>query len=203
MRVTPTTDATVSMQATLRVDSRVDSRAPGRLHDRFGRDSPVTCRSWPCWRRITDNEITAIAREPAMHRRQPINSADLGVELTRVTNEMPSPHDIEHVQNWLASGGHHGAPSEQPPTSRTFAYRRACACSLQAGTTTAARSQARNVGADVAGGCPFRRRLNGLQPTRTQWWRSLAINLSFVRPEYPDIPSSLARFFSCGTVQSA
>jgi len=42
-----------------------------------------------------------------------------------------------------------------------------------------------------------------LQPTRTQWWRSLAINLSFVRPEYPDIPSSLARCLSCGTVQSA
>ena len=35
------------------------------------------------------------------------------------------------------------------------------------------------------------------------WLHSLAISLSFVRPEYPDKPSSLARFFGCGIVQSA
>jgi hypothetical protein len=32
--------------------------------------------------------------------------------------------------------------------------------------------------------------------------RSPATNLSLVRLEYPDMPSSLARFLNCGTVQS-
>ena len=41
-----------------------------------------------------------------------------------------------------------------------------------------------------------------LGPARAQWLRSLATSLSFVRPEYPEIPSSLARFFNSGTVQS-
>jgi hypothetical protein len=44
--------------------------------------------------------------------------------------------------------------------------------------------------------------LAGSYDGTNQWLRSLATNLSFVRLEYPEMPSSLARFFSCGTVQS-
>lgn len=35
-----------------------------------------------------------------------------------------------------------------------------------------------------------------------QWLRNFATSLSLVSPEYPDMPSSLARFFNSGTVQS-
>ena len=71
-------------------------------------------------RRVTDNEIVAITRKLIARRRQPIDTADIGVEITRITNEMPSPDDIERVQHRLSAVGRsddqHGAQSEQPPT---------------------------------------------------------------------------------------
>ena len=67
-------------------------------------------------RRVTDDEIISITRELIRRRRRPIDSADVGVEITRVTHEMPSLDDIERVQNRLDaigwSGGHHGGQPE-------------------------------------------------------------------------------------------
>ena len=53
-------------------------------------------------RRVCDDEITAITSELVMRRRRwPISTADVGVEITRITNEMPSPDDIERIQRRL------------------------------------------------------------------------------------------------------
>jgi hypothetical protein len=52
-------------------------------------------------RRLCDDEITAITSELIMRRRWPISTADVGVEITRITNEVPSPDDIERVQRRL------------------------------------------------------------------------------------------------------
>jgi hypothetical protein len=56
-------------------------------------------------RRLCDDEITAITSELMMRRRSPISSADVGVEITRITNEMPSPDDIERIQRRLDAIG--------------------------------------------------------------------------------------------------
>jgi hypothetical protein len=56
-------------------------------------------------RRLCDDEITAITSELMMRRRSPISPADIGVEITRITNEMPSPDDIERVQRRLVAIG--------------------------------------------------------------------------------------------------
>jgi len=55
-------------------------------------------------RRLCDDEITAIASELMMHRRKPISTAEVGVEITRITNEMPSSDDIERVKRRLDAG---------------------------------------------------------------------------------------------------
>jgi Protein of unknown function (DUF3349) len=58
-------------------------------------------------RRVCDDEITAITSE-FMRRRgaRPISTADVGLAITRITNEMPSLEDIERVKRRLdAIGG--------------------------------------------------------------------------------------------------
>jgi hypothetical protein len=57
-------------------------------------------------RRLCDDEITAITSKLMMRRRSPISSADIGVEITRITNEMPSPDDIERIQRRLDAIGY-------------------------------------------------------------------------------------------------
>jgi hypothetical protein len=49
-------------------------------------------------RRICDDEITAIASQLITAGYWPVSTADLGVAITRITNEMPSPDDIERLQ---------------------------------------------------------------------------------------------------------
>ena len=56
-------------------------------------------------RRLCDDDIAAIADQLVMRRRSPISSADVGVEITRITNRMPSPDDIERVQRRLDAIG--------------------------------------------------------------------------------------------------
>ena len=53
-------------------------------------------------RRLSDDEIITITSELVVRRHhQRISSADIGVEITRITNEMPSTDDIERVQRRL------------------------------------------------------------------------------------------------------
>ncbi|MBV8788504.1 MAG: DUF3349 domain-containing protein [Mycobacterium sp.] len=54
-------------------------------------------------RRVTDDEITAIARKLLAPKRRPADSVDVGVEITRVTDHMPSADDIERVQSRLSA----------------------------------------------------------------------------------------------------
>jgi len=56
-------------------------------------------------RRLCDDDIAAIADQLMMRRRRPISSADVGVEITRITDQMPSPDDIERVQRRLDAIG--------------------------------------------------------------------------------------------------
>ena len=41
-----------------------------------------------------------------MRRRWRISTADVGVEITRITNEMPSPDDLERIQRRLTAIGY-------------------------------------------------------------------------------------------------
>lgn len=52
----------------------------------------------PTRRRLCADDITAIARDLIARRLWPISSIDIGVEITRVTNQLPSPHDVARVQ---------------------------------------------------------------------------------------------------------
>lgn len=51
-------------------------------------------------RRVSDDEIRLIIGK-LVPRRRPVDNVDVGVEITRVTNEMPSVDDIGRVQNRL------------------------------------------------------------------------------------------------------
>ena len=55
-------------------------------------------------RRVSDDEIAAISSKLAI-RPGPISNADVGVEITRFINEMPSPQDIERVRRRLDTIG--------------------------------------------------------------------------------------------------
>jgi hypothetical protein len=56
-------------------------------------------------RRASSDEITAITSELVRQRLRPISATDVGVAITRVTDEMPSPDDIARVQRRLAAIG--------------------------------------------------------------------------------------------------
>ncbi len=52
-------------------------------------------------RRVSDDEVVAITRR-IVDRGGPVGVADVGVEISRVTNEMPSLRDIDRVRERLA-----------------------------------------------------------------------------------------------------
>jgi len=52
-------------------------------------------------RRVSDDEVAMIAGVLSARNRRSIESADVGVEITRITHEMPSLDDIERVQRRL------------------------------------------------------------------------------------------------------
>jgi NADPH-dependent 2,4-dienoyl-CoA reductase/sulfur reductase-like enzyme len=56
-------------------------------------------------RRVCDDEITAITGEFMMRRGTPISTTDVGVAISRITDEMPSPDDIERVKRRLDAIG--------------------------------------------------------------------------------------------------
>ena len=54
-------------------------------------------------RRLTDDEVKAVARE--LMARGEFDDADIGVLITQITDEMPSPGDVERVRDRLAAKG--------------------------------------------------------------------------------------------------
>jgi uncharacterized protein DUF3349 len=54
-------------------------------------------------RRVSDDEIRVIISKLVAPKRRPVGNADVGVEITRATREMPLPVDIERVQRRLTA----------------------------------------------------------------------------------------------------
>jgi Protein of unknown function (DUF3349) len=52
-------------------------------------------------RRLTNDEISTVTGQLITLRRRPVSATDIGVEVTKITREMPSPTDIERVQRRL------------------------------------------------------------------------------------------------------
>ena len=63
-------------------------------------------------RRVTDDEITAIASKLIVRGRR--LTADIGVEITRITDEMPSVDDLARVQQRIAAIRRPDEASEHP-----------------------------------------------------------------------------------------
>jgi hypothetical protein len=64
-------------------------------------------------RRVSDDEIRLVISRFVPGRR-PVDNIDVGVEITRVTHEMPSPDDIERVQRRLTAIGWRGGNPDKP-----------------------------------------------------------------------------------------
>jgi len=54
-------------------------------------------------RRLTNDEVAAVARE--LMRRGHFDQMDIGVMITQITDELPSPEDVERVRERLAAKG--------------------------------------------------------------------------------------------------
>jgi Protein of unknown function (DUF3349) len=56
-------------------------------------------------RRLSDNEVVAVAADLAARGELNFDIADIGVAITRITEELPSADDLERVQRRLESIG--------------------------------------------------------------------------------------------------
>jgi succinylarginine dihydrolase len=52
-------------------------------------------------RRLSDEEVAAVAAHLAGRGESKIYAADIGVAITRITDELPSPADLDRVQRRL------------------------------------------------------------------------------------------------------
>ncbi|MBV8347597.1 MAG: DUF3349 domain-containing protein [Mycolicibacterium sp.] len=67
-------------------------------------------------RRLSDEEVVAVASELAAQGLMPIEAVDIGVAITKITHEMPSQPDIDRVKARLeASGWQISDPFDLPP----------------------------------------------------------------------------------------
>lgn len=56
-------------------------------------------------RRLTNDEIQAVASELRQRGELNIDKIDIGVAITQITDELPSPQDVERVRSRLAAQG--------------------------------------------------------------------------------------------------
>ena len=56
-------------------------------------------------RRLSDDEVIAVATEVLSGRSGPIEGTDVRVAITKLTDDMPSPEDTERVKQRLAAVG--------------------------------------------------------------------------------------------------
>ncbi len=56
-------------------------------------------------RRLSDDEVIAVATELLSGRNGPVDGTDVRVAITKLTDEMPSPEDTERVKQRLAAVG--------------------------------------------------------------------------------------------------
>lgn len=64
-------------------------------------------------RRVSDDETRLIISKLVPGRR-PVDNVDVGVEITRLTHEMPLPDDIERVQRRLTAIGWPNGHPDKP-----------------------------------------------------------------------------------------
>ena len=57
-------------------------------------------------RRLSDDEVMAVAAELTSHGTMtPVDGADVGVAISKLTDEMPSPEDTERIRQRLVAVG--------------------------------------------------------------------------------------------------
>jgi hypothetical protein len=56
-------------------------------------------------RRLSDDEVVAVATELISGRSVPVDGTDVRVAITKITDEMPSPDDTERVKRRLVGVG--------------------------------------------------------------------------------------------------
>ena len=56
-------------------------------------------------RRLSDDEAAAVATQLAARGELNIDTADIGAAITRITDELPSPADLDRVQRRLEAIG--------------------------------------------------------------------------------------------------
>jgi hypothetical protein len=56
-------------------------------------------------RRLSDDEVAAVATQLAARAELNIDTADIGAAITRITDELPSPADLDRVQRRLETIG--------------------------------------------------------------------------------------------------
>ncbi|WP_129660634.1 DUF3349 domain-containing protein [Rothia uropygialis] len=56
-------------------------------------------------RRLGDEEVIEICRQLIAEGVMPAGSVDIGVEITKITDEMPLPEDVARVEEHLRHGG--------------------------------------------------------------------------------------------------
>jgi Protein of unknown function (DUF3349) len=56
-------------------------------------------------RRLSDDEVVAVASELAAHGTMPIDGTDIRVAISKITDEMPSPADTDRVKRRLEAAG--------------------------------------------------------------------------------------------------
>lgn len=56
-------------------------------------------------RRITDDELTWVADQITREGNSPFGTTDIGVVITKVTDELPHEDDLERVRAHLVEGG--------------------------------------------------------------------------------------------------
>lgn len=66
-------------------------------------------------RRLSDDEMALLATKLSVAKRRFLDRIDLGVEITRLTHEMPLLGDIERLQRRLASIGRRSGRRDIPP----------------------------------------------------------------------------------------
>lgn len=66
-------------------------------------------------RRLSDDEMAPLAAKLIRARRRLMDRVDLGVEITRITHEMPLLDDIERLQRRLSAIGRSRSRRGTPP----------------------------------------------------------------------------------------
>jgi len=56
-------------------------------------------------RRLTHDEVAAVAADLASRPGGPVGPDDIGVLITKITDELPRPEDVDRVQAHLSAAG--------------------------------------------------------------------------------------------------